>query len=243
MNVYTTTRDADPSAMFAGRLPDGAVYVRLIIAAPNLAAAEQELERLHLARRYAETLHTPTSRDAPAALVGEREFNTATPALYLLYRIDPTVEGTTFRKPRFYLAQLTDTGDVQTIGRIRVVGMGQPTNPFPQVALTEDEADDDPVMMPAEREGGLYGAAMGDLMPAGALGYLTTHREGRLDFGIADVQGELELIAARIQRSRLSSDKRVAWGRESSRLLDLSRHLAELAADAAAVELVLQAGQ
>lgn len=257
MRVFTTTRDTNPYVFFGGRLPERVEYVRILITAPDRAAAEAELERLHLAQRYAEVLHEPTSVDAPAALVGERELDAKTPAAYLVYRIDPSREqeneilsGTKltappapFEKPRFYLARLTDTAEVETLGRVRVVGMGSPSQPWAQIHLTEDMAGDDPVAMPADREGGDLGAAMGELMPVGALGYLIAGRERRLDRGLPDVTDDLAQIIARIQRARLSSDKRVAWGRESGRLLDLSRRLAELAADAASVETVLQAGQ
>lgn len=256
MRVFTTTRDTSPYVFFSGRLPERVEYVRILVTAPDREAAEAELERLHLARRYAEVLHEPTNSDSPAALVGQREMTSTKPAAYLVYRIDPSREQENeilsgadtrpvapFEKPRFYLARLTDAADVETLGRIRVVGMGSPAQPWAQITLTEDMAGDDPVAMPADREGGDLGSAMGDLMPAGALGYLVAGRERRLDRGLPDVADDLAQVIARIQRARMSSDKRVAWGRDSGRLLDLSRRLAELAADAASVETVLQAGQ
>jgi len=244
MPVFTSGRDYRPHAFFGLKLPPDVGYVRVLVVADDLDQAGYRLCTTGV-QRYAESLRPVTSVDGPAEAV-THYLASATPQddhpVFLVYTRNYDRDGGRLPVPRFYTARLVG-GDVVPVGRVRVVGMGQPTDPHPVVRLVDDDQGDDPVPLPADVEG-----PGGDLVegvlpyPRGALGVVVRRKERQVIDGLTAMRGQVDQVLADIAQARTSSDPRLAWLCGARDLLKLSTQLAELAAQASVVEATLQAG-
>lgn len=244
LNTFTSGRDYRPRAAFPTALPLTAVYARVIVAGGTFDDASDALDAYHLGR-YTETLRGPNDPDGPAEAVAEyvKDQGISTATVFVVYRIDTTMEGHPLNPPRLMVAQLR--GSVATvIGRVRTVGTKLASDRAFRILLDDDQPDEMPVA-DTEHEGPTDDVPLVEgpaAFPDNAAGYLAKGREKRLLRALPDVQAELGRVIAGIDRNRRSTDPRVSYGRNSERLLDLSHQLAAAAADAAAVEIVLQGG-
>lgn len=236
---FTSGRDYRPQS--AASLPPNVVYARVIVMAPDFDDACRVLAEFHLTR-YEETLRGPATPDAPAEAVDAyvRDNGITEPAVFLLYRVDTDPTGKALTAPRLMVALVHADGP-HVIGRVRGTGPDV-QNPVFRV-VPELDQDDEVALVGTADEGPaadvlpVEGPAV---FPDGAIGYLAKMRERQLLSGLAEVRTELEQVIARIERARRSTDPRVSWGRDSSKLLELSRTLAALGGDAGIVEVVLQ---
>lgn len=239
MDTFTSGRDYNALAAFPTALPLDAVYARVIVAAPQYDDACAALFAINLSR-YVETLRGPASPDGPAeavaAYVSDRGITD--PTVFVVYRM-PALADLKFPLAERLMVARVAGAELEVVGEVRTVGDTVVVSELLGTARTDDEAD----LVDTDREGPaadvpqVEGPAM---FPDGAIGYLAKMRERNLLSGLAEVRDDLEQAIARIERSRRSADRRASWGRDSSRLLELSRTLAALAGDAAVVEVVLQ---
>lgn len=211
MKVFTTSRNHQPGTTFAPLLPDNVAYTRILVAADTIDEAEAALELLHIGT-HAETLREATSSDAPAAAVRDHVAGGTRASVYLVYRVD--LEGTA---PQFHLCALSPR--IKPLGRIRVVDTDQPDLVVQVVPAPATE--DDPVPMPPSLEGP---DPVAPQRPSLAH-YLVNSADRRLDSALRDIQHQLDIITAAIERRRDSDDPRTKWGRCSSELRTLAGDL------------------
>lgn len=246
IDVFTSGRDYRPHTPFANKLPPNALYARVLVAADDFDAAEDALRKVGLGR-YVETLRGPNAPDGPAEAINAyvADSGITEPTIFVVYRIDADAIGQALNPPRLLVARIVGA-DLTVIGRVRVVSKASPPASYPIHRVVPDDDQPDPVPLagtPDEGPTDDVPLVEGPIdYPVGALGYMTKSAERRLVPELDDVRSEIEMLINSIERARRSPDPQVSWGRQSGRLLDLSRRLSSAAADAATVETVLQAG-
>lgn len=245
LRCFTSGRDYRPGFFWGGTLSPNVVYARVLVVAETLQQGAGLLEDRG-ASLYLETLRGADPLDLPAAAL----LRYATghfpeePTAYLLVRADEDIDGVPFRAPRFRSFQLTPTG-LHPIGRIRVVGMGRPTDPDPVAQLVPLDGRDDPVTMPEDREGPVPAdnpVSTAVPYPAGRLGSAIREIEARLPRELAQIRNQLDELLGDLALSRRTADPSQACDRGAARLADVAQRLSRLQADAHLVEVVLHAG-
>jgi hypothetical protein len=238
--LFTSGRDYRPAGFWGGHLAPHAIYARVLVSAPDVSFAEEALNGQQLSR-YAETLREPTSADAPARAVADyvRQAGIDETAVFVLYRLDTDTVGAPLPAPQFLLDRLKG-GRLTTVGRVRVVSMGRPTDPEPIAQVVSDDGSTDPVPLPATHEGPdgppIEGAVA---FPDGPAGERARLAEGALAEGLARAVQEITHIQAAVASARVSGDPRRAVNRESPALAALSLTLTELCGYATTVEEAL----
>jgi hypothetical protein len=243
--AFTSGRDYRPAFFWGTMLPPNTVYVRVIVAAPTFDQAVQQLHERGVPL-YAETLRDADPQDSQAAAILEHATRHCPyePSAYAVIRTDEDLEGRTYAKPRIGAYELTQIGP-REIGRIRVVGMGRPTDPEPVTRVVPEDGEDDPVAMPEDREGPIppdNPVSTAVAYPAGPLGAKLREIEGRLPRQIAETRDQLNELLGDLALSRRTADPIAACDRGAGRLHDLAQKLAGLHADAHLVETILRTG-
>lgn len=225
---FTTGRSPFEGSQLAAHLPATARYVRIVLAADSKFHACTLLDRRGLGI-YRQTLRRPTSIDGPVKAISHYvDFNEIPgAAMFAVYRLDTDALGAKLRVPLLLVALITADG-LEVIGRVRQVDGGG-------YAILPDNEDDDPRPV-ADSEAEATG-----LMPDNATGYLALSRQRRLLSGLVVAVEDVNRTAAAIGRKVGDDDPRTGWHRGATELQALAATFASLAADAAAVELVLQA--
>lgn len=242
--IFTSGIDHRPAARWMDRIPPNVVYVRVIVPGHDVPAVRSVLNTHYLNDRYGPTMASTSERDIPAAAVAEyHDKHQHEAAVYVVTRVDRDLDGQRFDTSRFYAYQVIRAGLLRLLGRIRIVGMGRPTEPFPVGRIVPDTDDPDPVPMTKEFEGPpLWVTPVAGVLPwpDDRAGERARAAEQDLLEGLQFVLDELGYTQERIRGARTSGDPRVAWMRQSARLASLSARLAELVRDAEEVETALK---
>lgn len=245
LRIYTTGRDYRPGFFWGHVLPPNTVYVRLLLAAHDVDQAEQLLLDRG-ASMYVETLTEAVPLDSPADAVRHLVEHHPDPAprVYAVVRADEDVLGRAHTRPRISLWEIAADGP-RELGRIRIVGMGRPTDPEPVTRVVPDDGEDDAVAIPEGREGPVPAdnpVSTAVAYPAGRLGARVRQAEANLPRGLADLRNHLDLLLGDLALSMRTADPRQACDRGASRLQELAQMLSRLHADAYLIEETLRAG-
>lgn len=241
--AFTSGRDYRPTFFWGTLLPASTVYVRVIVVATTFERAVHQVHERGVPL-YAETLRDADPQDSPAAAILEHasRHSPYEPSAYAIVRTDEDVEGRPFMKARIAAYELTQIG-LREIGRIRIVDMGRPTDPEPVTRVVPEDDQDDPVVMPEDREGPVppdNPVSTAVAYPAGPLGAKVREIEGRLPRQIAETRDQLNELLGDLALSRRTADPLAACERGAGRLLELAQTLGKLHADAYLIETVLR---
>lgn len=245
MRIYTSGRDYRPGFFWGNVLPPNAVYVRLVVAAETYDHAVQLLLDRG-ASMYIDTLTDAVREDAPATAIRHLVDGMPhpEPGVYAIVRADESPIGNAYACPRLSAFEIAAVGP-REVGRVRIVGMGRPTDPEPVPRVVPDDGEDDAVAMPEDREGPVppdNPVSTAVAYPSGRLGVAVREAEARLPRGIALLRDQLEELLGDLALSQRTADPRQACDRGSGRLHDMAQMLSRLHADALLIEVTLRTG-